>query len=145
MTLQVERSDVVAYVRSRPGYWPTTGHLELSTRAGYSYYLDKHFLPGFGAMPMRRITPAVIQSWVNDATQVEVARKNSPTGQRCFVKTTSAPCRDRFQPTLAPRMPTPMTATRLGRCTDPILTNDPLGQRSHRHASQVPVRPSSKP
>jgi hypothetical protein len=54
------------YVRTR--YWPTTDHLEVSTRAGYSYYLDKYFLPRFGSMPMRRITPAVIQSWVNDAT-----------------------------------------------------------------------------
>jgi Phage integrase, N-terminal SAM-like domain len=63
------------YVTSR--YWPTTGYLEVSTRAGYSYYLDKHFLPRFGAMPMRRITPAVIQSWVNDATAGSLSARSA--------------------------------------------------------------------
>jgi integrase len=48
-------------------YWPTTAHLEVSTRAAYRYYLEKHFLPRFGRLPMRRIAPSVIQSWVNDA------------------------------------------------------------------------------
>ena len=42
-------------------YWPTTQHLEVSTRATYGYYLDKHFLPRFGKIPMRRISPAMIQ------------------------------------------------------------------------------------
>jgi hypothetical protein len=50
-------------------YWPTTDHLDVSTRAAYRYHLDKHFLPRFGALPMRRIGPPVIQSWVNDATR----------------------------------------------------------------------------
>src|SRR4051812_29571898 len=49
-------------------YWPTAAHLEVSTRAAYRYYLDKHFLPRFGDLPMRRIGPPLIQSWVNDAT-----------------------------------------------------------------------------
>jgi integrase len=49
-------------------YWPTTQHLEVSTRTAYGYYLDKHFLPRFGTLPMRRISPAMIQAWVNDAT-----------------------------------------------------------------------------
>lgn len=49
-------------------YWPTTAHLEVSTRAAYRYYLDKHFIPRFGKLPMRRITAAVVQSWVNDAS-----------------------------------------------------------------------------
>jgi len=50
-------------------YWPTTQHLEVSTRTAYRYYLDKHFLPRFGKLPMRRIGPTMIQSWVNDATR----------------------------------------------------------------------------
>jgi hypothetical protein len=29
-------------------YWPTTVHLEVSTRTAYRYYLDKHFLPSSG-------------------------------------------------------------------------------------------------
>ncbi len=49
-------------------YWPTTQHLEVSTRTAYGYYLDKHFLPRFGTLPMRRISPAMIQAWVNDVT-----------------------------------------------------------------------------
>src|SRR5437867_12510156 len=36
-------------------YWPTTAHLEVSTRAAYRYYLDKHFGPRFGELSMRRI------------------------------------------------------------------------------------------
>ncbi|MFL6241136.1 MAG: tyrosine-type recombinase/integrase [Actinomycetes bacterium] len=49
-------------------YWATTAHLEVSTRAAYRYYLDKHFLPRFGELSMRRIGPPLIQSWVNDAS-----------------------------------------------------------------------------
>lgn len=50
-------------------YWPTAAHLEVSTRAAYRYYLDKHFVPRFGELSMRRITPPLIQSWVNDASK----------------------------------------------------------------------------
>jgi integrase len=50
-------------------YWPTTEHLEVSTRTAYRYYLDKHFIPRFGKLPMRRISPTMIQAWVNDATR----------------------------------------------------------------------------
>ena len=50
-------------------YWPTTVHLEVSTRAAYRYYLDKHFLPVFGHRQMRLINPSLVQSWVNEATQ----------------------------------------------------------------------------
>src|SRR5947209_10869613 len=48
-------------------YWATTAHLEVSTRAAYRYYLDKHFLPEFGARQMRLINPSLVQGWVNDA------------------------------------------------------------------------------
>jgi integrase len=57
-------------------YWPTTAHLEVSTRAAYRYYLDKHFLPRFGELPMRRIGPPVIQSWVNDATNYGLSARS---------------------------------------------------------------------
>ena len=59
------RVSFASYVEEQ--YWPTTAHLEVSTRAAYRYYLDKHFLPRFGRLPMRRIAPTAIQSWVNDA------------------------------------------------------------------------------
>ncbi len=49
-------------------YWPTARHLELSTQAGYRSPIDRHFLPRFGTMQMRAVTPSVIQAWVNDVT-----------------------------------------------------------------------------
>jgi integrase len=48
-------------------WWPSR-HLEVSTRAGYRSYLDKHFLPFFGQMAMAEILPSTIQSWVTQAT-----------------------------------------------------------------------------
>jgi integrase len=48
-------------------YWPTTVHLEVSTRSAYRYYLDKHFLPEFGQRQMRLINPSLVQGWVNEA------------------------------------------------------------------------------
>ena len=49
-------------------YWPTTVHLEVSTRTAYRFYLDKHFLPEFEHRQMRLINPSLVQSWVNDAS-----------------------------------------------------------------------------
>jgi hypothetical protein len=40
-------------------YSPTTARLELSTRTGYRYYLDKQIIPRFGMMPMRRTAPLI--------------------------------------------------------------------------------------
>jgi integrase len=48
--------------------WLPSKHLELSTRAGYRYNLDKHFLPFFGRRPMARILPSLVQDWVTKAT-----------------------------------------------------------------------------
>lgn len=48
-------------------YWPTTAHLEISTRTAYRSYLDKHFLPRLGPLAMRRVAASTVQSWVNDA------------------------------------------------------------------------------
>lgn len=57
-------------------YWPTTAHLEVSTRAAYRYYLDRHFIPHFGAMPMRRISPSVVQAWVNQAATTTLSARS---------------------------------------------------------------------
>lgn len=57
-------------------YWPTTEHLEVSTRAAYRYLLDKHFLPRFGKLQMRRISPAVVQAWVNDAAKTKLSARS---------------------------------------------------------------------
>ena len=77
LELDASRGDWVSPVAGRTSfaeyvstfYWPTTRHLEVSTRAAYGYYLDKHFLTRFGKIPMRRISPAMIQAWVNDVTR----------------------------------------------------------------------------
>ena len=60
------RTTLADYVSA--SYWPTTQHREVSTRTAYGYDLDKHFLPRFGTLPMRRISPAMVQAWVNDVT-----------------------------------------------------------------------------
>jgi integrase len=57
-------------------YWPTTAHLEVSTRAAYRYYLDKHFLPTFGHRQMRLINPSLVQSWVNDVSAGKLAARS---------------------------------------------------------------------
>jgi len=36
-------------------YWPAAQRLEVTTRAAYRSYIDKHFGPTFGHLPMRRI------------------------------------------------------------------------------------------
>jgi integrase len=47
-------------------WWPSR-QLEVSTRAGYRSYLDKHFLPFFGDIPMSEILPSTVQGWVTHA------------------------------------------------------------------------------
>ena len=47
-------------------WWPSR-QLEVSTRAGYRSYLDKHFLPFFGDIPMAEILPSTVQAWVTKA------------------------------------------------------------------------------
>lgn len=48
-------------------WWPSR-HLEASTRAGYRSYLDRHFIPFFGDLPMASILPSTVQAWVTKAT-----------------------------------------------------------------------------
>jgi len=57
-------------------YWPTTAHLEVSTRAAYRYYLDRHFVPRFGSMPILRISPSVVQAWVNEAATTTLSARS---------------------------------------------------------------------
>ena len=47
-------------------WWPSR-HLEVTTKAGYRSYLDKHFLPYFGDMPLADILPSTVQLWVTHA------------------------------------------------------------------------------
>lgn len=47
--------------------WLPSRHIEVSTMAGYRSYLDRHFLPHFGDMPMVEILPSTVQDWVTEA------------------------------------------------------------------------------
>lgn len=47
-------------------WWPSR-HLELSTKQSYRSYLDRHFLPFFGDLPMAKIMPSTVQAWVTGA------------------------------------------------------------------------------
>jgi integrase len=60
--------------------WLPSRHVEVSTRAGYRSYLDKHFLPFFGDRPMAEILPSFVQDWVTSA----VASGLSPTSVRKY-------------------------------------------------------------
>ena len=56
-------------------WWPSR-HLEASTRAGYRSYLDKHFLPYFGAMAMADIRPSTVQGWVTQAVECGLSARS---------------------------------------------------------------------
>lgn len=56
-------------------WWPSR-HLEVSTRAAYRSYLDKHLLPFFGATPIGRITPTMVQAWVTAAVEGELSPRS---------------------------------------------------------------------
>jgi integrase len=47
--------------------WLRSRHLEVSTRAAYRSYLDRHFLPFFGHRTMRSISASTVQAWVTEA------------------------------------------------------------------------------
>lgn len=49
-------------------YWWPSRQLEVSTRAAYRSYLDKHFLPFFGRRAMSAITTTAVEGWVAKAT-----------------------------------------------------------------------------
>ena len=75
--VEAERGEWVAPTSSKmtfkkfidDSYWPAAQRLEVTTRAAYRSYIDKHFEPAFGHLPMRRIMPANIQVWVNQASK----------------------------------------------------------------------------
>jgi len=44
--------------------WLPNHQMEARTRENYSYYLDRHILPWFGAMRMIEIMPADVRAWI---------------------------------------------------------------------------------
>lgn len=47
-------------------YRPAISGLEVTTQAGYDSVLRTHFLPRFGHLPMKGITPPMVQAWINE-------------------------------------------------------------------------------
>jgi integrase len=56
-------------------WWPSR-HLEVSTRAAYRSYLDTHFLPYFGQIPIASILPSTVQGWVSFAHQAGLSPRS---------------------------------------------------------------------
>ena len=48
-------------------YWWPSRQLEVTTRAAYRSYLNKHFIPYFGKRPMSSITPSAVEAWIATA------------------------------------------------------------------------------
>lgn len=64
-------------------WWPSLVDLEVTTRAGYRSYLDAHFLPAFGDLPMSGIVPTTVQAWV---TSVNKPKADGGLSARSIVK-----------------------------------------------------------
>jgi integrase len=47
--------------------WLPHKHLEVTTRASYSSYLNKQFYPAFGRRQLNKVSPSVVQDWVTKA------------------------------------------------------------------------------
>jgi integrase len=56
-------------------WWPSR-HLEISTRAAYRSYLDTHFIPYFGQIPMAAILPSTVRAWVGFALQAGLSPRS---------------------------------------------------------------------
>jgi integrase len=46
--------------------WLPNHQMEARTRENYSYYLDRHILPWFGAMRMVEVMPADVRAWIKN-------------------------------------------------------------------------------
>lgn len=54
----------ITFERYVEDYWWPSRQLEVSTRAAYRSYLDKHFLPYFGSRPLASITTTAVEAWI---------------------------------------------------------------------------------
>jgi integrase len=59
----------------KKSWWPSR-HLEISTAAAYRSYLDTHFLPYFGQIPMAAILPSTVQAWVGFALRAGLSPRS---------------------------------------------------------------------
>ncbi|HVV76273.1 MAG TPA: tyrosine-type recombinase/integrase [Mycobacteriales bacterium] len=58
----------ITFERYVEDYWWPSRQLEVSTRAAYRSYLDKHFIPYFGSRPMATITTTAVEAWIARAS-----------------------------------------------------------------------------
>jgi integrase len=66
--------------------WLPNHQMEARTREGYTYYLDLHILPAFGAQKMNTILPGDVREWVTDLKDAGV----TPHVTRCCMTVLSA-------------------------------------------------------
>jgi integrase len=59
------RLGAIAFKKYVERDWLPSKHVELTTMAAYISNLNKHFYPFFGPRPMAKISPSVVQDWVN--------------------------------------------------------------------------------
>jgi len=56
--------------------WLPHKHLEVTTRAAYSSYLNKQFYPAFGKRALNKVSPSVVQDWVTKAHAVGLSPRS---------------------------------------------------------------------
>jgi len=56
--------------------WLPNKHLELTTRAAYVSYLNRHFYPALGKKPIGKIRPSMVQEWVTTATAAGLSARS---------------------------------------------------------------------
>ena len=71
--------------------WFPSRHVEISTRAAYRSYLDRHLLPFFGDMPLGRILPSTVQSWVTFAVEGGLSPERCASTTPCCTASSPAP------------------------------------------------------
>lgn len=88
--------------------WLPSRHIEISTRAGYVSNLRSHFVPCFGQMPLNRIMPSTVQSWVTHAVEIGLAPRSISKYHTMLHSIFARAVRDRliaFNPCAATELP----------------------------------------
>jgi hypothetical protein len=57
--------------------WLPNHQMEARTRENYTYYLDRHILPWFGAMRMIEVMPADVRTWITYLKNEKCRRMSS--------------------------------------------------------------------
>ena len=99
--------------------------LKQSTRAGYEAYIKNHFVPAFGTLPLRDLTPRLLQQFYNfKVTQEGLSPKTITNINQCLHKALEHAVREGLIPS------NPASSINLPRSSRPsigILTLDEQG------------------